>query len=207
MKEIHALLVVILVNMGGMQACLAAEIYNLDKNNTVVGFSVSYLVLRKISGHFDDYDGSFVIDNQHPENSRADIIIKTVSVNTGDAARNDEIRGKSLFDVRNYPTMTFHSRSIEMISDNVGRIRGELTLLGITKPVILDFVKMHNASFTKNERLAVGFNVTGTINRSDFGMKAFDWAIGNTVTLHVCYNMDVCRSDSAQRVKTGIQYD
>lgn len=203
----RALLITILVNMWGIQACPAAEIFNLNSDNTTVGFSVSYLVLTNVTGHFKDYDGSFVIDNQHPENSRADLIIKTASVDTGDTDRNIEIRGKSLFDVKNYPTMTFHSRSIEMFSDVVGQIKGDLTLLGITKPVILDFTKIQNVAIAKSNSVADGFNIIGTIKRSDFGMNAFDWAIGNTVTLYACYNIAVCNSDTAKKIKAGFQYD
>jgi polyisoprenoid-binding protein YceI len=82
--------------------------------------------------------------------------------------------------------MVFHSNTIEIEPDNTGRMTGDLTLLGITKPVILTFVKMPG----KDKRLSNGYKITGVIKRSDFGMNGFIRPIGNVVTLLVYYNIE-----------------
>lgn len=193
MKRLGVILVVAFIIAGGADASSAVEKFNLDKDHTTVGFNVSYLVLARMSGRFDDFNGSFIIDREHPENSRADIIIQTASVNTGIKARDADIRGPGLFNADRYPTMVFHSDAIQMRLDNTGQITGDLTLLGITKPVRLNFTKVPG----EDKNLTNGYIVTGQIKRSDFGMNAFIRPIGNIVTLLVCYNMAECDSDDA----------
>jgi polyisoprenoid-binding protein YceI len=195
MKRLGTLFITALIAAGGASAAGAYEKFSLDKDHTYVGFNVSYLVLAHVSGQFDDFKGSFVIDRDHPENSRANIVIQTASIDTGVKARDADIRGPGLFNAEQFPTMTFHSNKIEMGTDNTGRMTGDLTLLGITKPVTLDLVKMPG----ENKSLTNGYKVTGQIKRSDFGMNAFIRPIGNIVTLLVCYNMEGCDSPEAQR--------
>lgn len=181
----------------GAYASSVAEKFSLDKDHTTVGFNVNYLLLARVSGRFDDFKGSFIIDRENPENSHADIVIQTASVDTGIKARDADIRGPGLFNADRYPTMVFHSDKIEMITDNTGRMTGDLTLLGITKPVTLDLVKMPG----QDKSLINGYKVTGQIKRSDYGMNAFIRPIGNVVTLLVCYNMEECTSEKAQPAK------
>ena len=187
----------------GAYASGVAEKFSLDKDHTTVGFNVSYLVLARVTGHFDDFKGAFVIDDEHPENSRADIVIQTASVKTGIKAWDADIRGPGLFNAALHPTMVFHSNSVQMGPDNTGQIAGNLTLLGITKPVILDLVKMPGA----DKSLIGGYKVTGKIKRSDFGMNAFIQPIGNVVTLLVCYNVEQCTSEEARQERDKPRYN
>lgn len=197
MKRFGTLLLATLFIVGSAQSCLAAETFILDHDHTTIGFNVSYLLVSHVSGQFDDFKGSFIIDRENHENSRADIIIQTASVDTGIKARDADIRGPGLFNAALYPTMVFHSSAMLVGPDNTGQITGDLTLLGITKPVRLDFVKVPG----KDESLTNGYKVIGQIKRSDFGMNAFVRPIGNVVTLLVCYNVEICTTDNKQRDK------
>lgn len=192
-----------LVIASGVHASGVVEKFSLDKNYTYVGFNVSYLILARVSGRFNDFRGSFVIDRENPENSRADIVIQTASVDTGIKARDADIRGPGLFNAEQYPTMIFHSDKIEMGPGNTARMTGDLTLLGITKPVTLDLVKMPG----KDKSLINGYKVTGQIKRSDFGMNAFIRPIGNVVTLLVCYNMEECAPEEVLPEKGQARYN
>lgn len=178
--------------------------FSLDKDHTYVGFDVSYLLLGHVSGHFNDFQGSFVINSEFSEKNRADIIIKTGSVDTGIKARDEDIRGSGLFNADQYPTMVFHSKKIEIGSDNTGFMAGDLTLLGITKPVTMNIVRIPDPKFIspgKDGTFSGSFKVTGKIKRSDFGMNAYIRSIGNTVTLYVCYDMIKCgREDTNQEM-------
>ncbi len=203
MKRFAAFLITILMMTGGAYAYGVVEKFSLDKSRTFVGFNVSYLVLARVSGRFGDFKGSFVIDRKQPKNSRADIIIQTASVDTGYAARDADIRGPDLFDAERYPTMVFHSNTIEMVTDEIGHVTGDLTLLGITKPVTLSLTKRPGL----DKSLTNGYKVTGQIKRSDFGMNAFIRPIGNVVTLVVCYNMEACTPEDAQPEKDKRQYN
>lgn len=203
MKFFGTLLLATLFIVGSTQSCLASETFILDHDHTAIGFNVSYLLVSSVSGEFDDFKGSFIIDREHPENNNADIIIETASVDTGLDWRDEDIRGPDLFNSLRYPTMVFHSNKIEMRSDNTGQITGDLTLLGITKPVRLDFVKVPG----KDKSLTNGYKVIGKIKRSDFGMNAFVRPIGNVVTLLVCYNVEECSSGDVYQNKAKPRYN
>lgn len=132
MKRFGTLLLATLFIVGSAQSCLAAETFILDHDHTTIGFNVSYLLVSNVSGQFDDFKGSFIIDRENHENSRADIIIQTASVDTGIKARHADIRGPGLFNAALYPTMVFHSSAMLVGPDNTGQITGDLTLLGMT---------------------------------------------------------------------------
>lgn len=192
------------------RAVAAPEKFILNKDHTYVGFDVSYLILARVSGHFDDFQGSFVINPEHPEKNRADIIIKTGSVNTGIKTWDEDIRGPGLFNAIQYPTMVFHSQKVEMETDNSGVLTGHLTLLGITKPVTMDIVRIPDPAFKgtgMDDSFAEGFKVTGKIKRSDFGMNAYIRPIGNTVTLYVCYDMIKCGGEDTNQEKIKPRYN
>ncbi len=188
MKHFCATLIALTLITSGAHASGSTEKFTLDKEHTTVGFSVRYLIFAKVKGQFKDFKGTFVIDPEQPDNNRVDITVQTASVRTGIKTRDEDIRGPGLFNAAIHPTMTFHSNIIEMRDNNTGRIKGNLTLLGITKPIILDLVKTAGA----DQNLSSGFKVTGKIKRSDFGMNAYVQPIGNTVTLLVCYNTREC---------------
>lgn len=210
MKFFGVILTVIFVLASSAIARAAPEKFVLDKEHTYVGFDVSYLIVARVSGRFDDFQGSFVIDREHPEKNRADIVIKTGSVNTGIKTRDDDIRGPDLFNADQYPTMVFHSKMIELRSDNTGVMTGDLTLLGITKSVTMDIVRVPDLKFKgpgKDEGFAGGFKATGKIERSDFGMNAYIKPVGNTVTLYVCYGMIKCGGENTNQEKIKPKYN
>lgn len=188
MKTIRALFIAAFMTLGVAHECLAAEKFILDNADTIIRFNVNYLILTSISGHFNDFTGSFVIDRDNPKNSSVDIVIQTDSVDTGFAARDSEISGPGLFNSAFYPEMHFHSHIFEIGSeDNTGHIIGDLSLHGVTKPMILDLYQV------AGKRNTVGFVVTGQIKRSDFGISGFMIPVGNIVTLLVCYNVQDCK--------------
>jgi polyisoprenoid-binding protein YceI len=209
MKLFGAIFAVVLLVIT-TEATAASEKFILEKKHTYIGFDISYLVIARVSGHFDDFQGSFIINREYPEKNRADIIIKTGSVNTGIKTRDQDIRGPGLFDADRYPTMAFHSKKVELGSNNTGTMIGDLTLLGITKPVTLNLVKISDSEFQKSGKeksFNGGFKVTGKIKRSDFGMNTYIRPIGNTVTLYVCYNMLKCGDEDTNQKKIKPKYN
>ena len=191
MKLFSTLFIAVVITLGLTHVCLASEKFNLDKGDTIIRFHVSYFILAKVSGHFNDFSGSFVIDRDNPKNSSVNIVIQTDSVDTGFVARDNEIRGPSLFNSALYPEMHFHSHIFEPGPEsNTGHIIGELSLHGETRPMILDLHQVPG----KHNSDTVGFVVTGQIKRSDFGMDGFMIPVGDVVTLLVCYNVQDCKA-------------
>ncbi len=204
------LIVIFAIIVPGARAQPNPEKFSLNKNHTYIGFDVGYFVVLRVVGRFDDFEGFFVIDRDHPENNRADITIKTNSVNTGSRIQDKDIRGPGLFNADRYPTMVFHSKKIEIGTDNTGYISGDLTLLDTTKPVTLDLVRVPDArtqTIDRNSSYEDGFIITGKIKRSDFGMNALIRPISDTVTLLVCYKMEKCDNDHMSLKRTKPEYN
>lgn len=211
MKIISIILTVTFVLFSsGTAVWAASEKFTLNTSNTYVGFEVSYLLLMQVTGHFNDFQGTLIVDRERPENSHAILVVKTTSVDAGNESRNRDIRGPALFNTDQYPEMIFHSDKIEIGQDNKGLITGYLTLLGVTRPVTMDLIRipdMRRQNSVNNDGFSDGFMATGKIKRSHFGMNKSSGAIGNVVTLFFCYKLEECNDASMQPKETEPQYN
>ncbi|MBI4030104.1 MAG: polyisoprenoid-binding protein [Proteobacteria bacterium] len=161
------------------------EEYTLEKPHTQVVFSVNHLGFSNSHGKFLDYSGVFTFDRGKPENSRVEATVITASLFMGDEKWDQHLKGADFFDVEKFPDMTFKSTKIEVLSDNTANITGDLTLLGVTKPVTLA------ATFNKAEKHAfsgkhvAGFSAHAKIKRSDFGMTYGLPLVGDEVDITI----------------------
>lgn len=160
-------------------ACQAfADTYILDRQHTEVRFTWDHLGLSRQGGRFQDVTGRVSFDPQSPEMSEIDVSIPVASLSTG-VAKLDEhlIKSREFFDVGAYPRILFKSTAIKMKSDRTGEATGDLTINGITKPVVLEFLW----NFIGNHPLAsinpvyaghysAGFSASTQIRRSDWGI-------------------------------------
>ncbi|HRC26365.1 MAG TPA: YceI family protein [Alphaproteobacteria bacterium] len=146
------------------------EKYLLDKPHTQILFSVDHLGYARSFGKFLDYSGFIQWDQISPETSRVEITIPTASLDMGEALWNEHLSAEKYFDVARYPTMTFKSTKIIKTGENTADLLGDLTLRGVTKPVVLKtrFNKAGKHPFI--DRMEAGFSATASLKRSDFGM-------------------------------------
>ena len=164
----------------------AAEKYVLDKPHTQVIFAIDHLGFTKSWGRFLDYDGSFTLDRVDPANSSVDVTVKTDSLDMGDAKWDEHMKGPDFFDVGRYPDMTFKSTQVVVTGDNTADVTGDLTILGVTKPVTLKVVYNKSGVLPMNDKMFVaGFSATGKIKRSDFGMTNGIPLVGDDVDLYL----------------------
>lgn len=155
---------------------MAADTYTLDPNHTNVFWQANHLGFSNPSGKFGDVTGTLTLDEAKPENSKVDVLIKPAVMVTGIAKFDDHLKSKDFFNVDKFPTATFKSTKVERIGDDAAKVTGDLTLLGVTKPVVLD-VKLNKIGDNPMSKIkTAGFSATTTIKRSDFGM---DMAIPN----------------------------
>ncbi len=161
------------------------EVYNFDKAHTQILFFVNHLGFSNSQGEFHDYDGSFEFNPSDPEYSKVEVVIKTASIDMDDEKWNAHMRNKDFFNVEEFPTMTFKSTKIEKIDNKKGQLTGDLTLLGVTKPVTLDVIFNKAGVHTFNQKYVAGFSAKTTIKRSDFGMKYGLPLIGNDVNIMI----------------------
>jgi polyisoprenoid-binding protein YceI len=124
-----------------------------------------------VHGRFGTVDATLVWDEQDPTKSTVNATIDVTGVDTGVPARDNDLKGAKFFDVANNPKATFISTGVEKGGSGL-QVRGNLTIKGVTKPVVLD-VDGPTAPVTgMNKKLHTGFSGTATINREDFGIGA-----------------------------------
>jgi polyisoprenoid-binding protein YceI len=164
----------------------SAGTYALDKSHANIIFSVTHLGFSNYFGRFNNFDGTLVIDAAAPENSKVDITIDTASLDTNHDQLEGKLKNAPYFNVAQFPTATFKSTSVRVSpGTNTGVVVGELTLLGVTKPVTLDVVFNRQALNPFSKKQTVGFSAKGTFKRSEFGMTELVPHVGDDVTLQI----------------------
>ncbi|MCD8497597.1 MAG: YceI family protein [Alphaproteobacteria bacterium] len=166
-------------------AAAQVETYHFDKLHTQIIFFVDHLGFAKSEGEFLDFDGSITFDRTQPESSSADVTIQTASIEMDDQKWNDHLKNADFFNVEKFPTMSFKSTSIEITGDNLAAITGDLTLLGVTKPVVLDvtFNKCDKHPF--GNEYHCGFSAASVLNRSEWGMGYGLPMVGDEVEIRI----------------------
>ena len=160
-----------------------AQNYEFDKKHTMIMFNVGHMGLSHSWGKFLDFDGDIKFDEESPENSSVDMTIQTASINMDDEKWEDHLKNEDFFDVEEHPTMTFKSTGIEVTGEDTGMLTGDLTLLGVTKPVTLDVTFNKAGKRPMGDAYAAGFSAEGEVTRSDFGMDYGIPMIDDTVNL------------------------
>ena len=168
MRFIPALLGVAIIGFAGPAS---AEKFVLDKPHTQIIFKVNHMGFSHSYGKFTDYTGEINYDEADPTKSNADVTIQTASLDLDDQKWNEHMKSKDFFDVEQFPTMTFKSTGIEKTGDKTANITGDLTWLGVTKPVTLAVQQNNMGKHPMKGINATGFSASGKIKRSDFGMK------------------------------------
>jgi polyisoprenoid-binding protein YceI len=162
----------------------AADSYTADPSHTYPSFEINHLGFSTTRGSFEKSSGKITLDTAAKSGS-IDITIDTASLHTGFAKRDDHLKSEEFFNVAKFPTMTFKSSKLKFNGDTVVGADGELTLLGVTKPVSLavDAFKCGANPITKKP--LCGANATATIKRSEFGLSAYVPAVADEVRIEV----------------------
>ncbi len=145
--------------------------YQFDKKGAhqFVTFKISHLGYSWLYGRFNDFNGTFTVDADNPENSQVTATIQTASVDSNHAERDKHLRGDDFLDVNEYPTATFKSTKIEKTGEKTAKITGDFTLHGVTKPITLD-AKMIGYGDDPWGGYRMGLEASTTLTLSDFGI-------------------------------------
>ena len=157
--------------------------YVLETTHAEVLFGVSHLGFSTYYGQFPGATGTLKLDGDHPQASQLDVSVPVAGVMTASAKLNGELASPMWLDAGKYPMMTFHSTQIAMTGPMSADVIGDLTFHGVTKAVVLKATFTQAGPHPMNHKYTLGFEVTGRINRSDFGMATFSPMIGNDVSL------------------------
>ena len=142
--------------------------YEIDAAHTQVGFKAKH-VTGKVPGRFTKFSGSFTYDAKNPKAWKAEATIDASSINTDNDKRDGHLKSPDFFDTAKFPEITFKSTKITDLKAGHAKLHGDLTMHGVTKPVVLDLeIGGVDKDPWGNEN--AGFSATGTINRKDFGI-------------------------------------
>lgn len=169
----------------------APESYTVDPTHTFPHWEVSHFGVSNWRGRFEKTTGKFTLDRAAKAAS-VEITVQTASVNSGDNDKgsrprslDDHLRTPDFFNVAEFPTMTYKSTSVKFAGDNPGSIEGNLTLLGVTKPLILRVENWTCRAHPVNKKEMCGGNASGSFKRTDFGMKFAVPNIGDEIKLWI----------------------
>ena len=174
-----------------LAAAAAPDSYTIDPIHSHVGFALDHLGIATIHGRFDKFSGKFTVDRAAKTGS-IDLTIETASVDTNDSdrgtrarTRDEHLRSADFFNAAEFPRMSYKSTNVVFAADNPTAVEGTLTLLGVTKPVMLKLerFKCNPATATAKERC--GGDATGKLKRSDFGMSRGIPSIGDELALTI----------------------
>jgi polyisoprenoid-binding protein YceI len=159
--------------------------YALDPAHTQVAFSIDRFGFNRVLGQFDTVEGQLILDEANPANSSVRATVQIASVSSGNATRDEHLRGARWFNAEQFATMSFESTSVRLISDTRAEVTGNLTLLGQTHPLVLDVTLNRIADSPNNNRRTAGFSATGTLDRTQWGLATAAGMIGNNVTISI----------------------
>jgi polyisoprenoid-binding protein YceI len=150
------------------QTATRAQSWRIDEAQTWIGFKIDAVGFPTTHGHFAHYSGRVLIDFDRPGKSYTTFTVESGSVDVGSRSFNDFVKSAVLLDAERFPTMSFTSTQVEKVDAHTARVTGNLTMLGMSKPITLT-VNVETDPSAKGR--AVAFVAKGTIARSDFGMK------------------------------------
>jgi polyisoprenoid-binding protein YceI len=145
-------------------------IWKFDPYHTQVEFSAKHLGMMTVRGHFAEVTATGEIDVEHPEHSKIEASINTLSIRTHNETRDNDLRSSNFLEAEKYPTIAFKSTKIEPSGKDKYKLTGDLTIKGTTKPITLDVVKYGEFNDPAMGH-RIGYAASGQIDRKDFGMK------------------------------------
>jgi polyisoprenoid-binding protein YceI len=162
-----------------------AGVYKAEPNHTEINFTVSHFGISNYSGVLTGASGSLTLDPAKPENAKLDVSVDAATVLTPSQKLTDELKDAEWLDAAKYPKASFVSTKVTPAGANEATIAGELTLHGVTKPLTLKAHFVGAGVNPMNKAYTVGFEGTGVIKRTDFGVSKYAPMIGDEVQLTI----------------------
>ncbi len=144
--------------------------WRIDPDHSVAAFSVRHLMIANVRGQFNKINGTISFDQTEPAHSAIDIVIDIDSITTGIRKRDDHLLSPDFLEAAKYPQMMFRSTSTEAVGGSRLKVTGDLTIHGITKPVVMVAEYSGPVKSPFGGEITMGFSGSFSINRGDFGI-------------------------------------
>ncbi len=148
------------------------QTWKVDKAHAKLGFTVEHMMVSDVEGWFRNFDATMTASKSDFSDAQIDLTADAASINTDNEKRDNHLKSADFFDVTKYPGITFKSKSFKKVDDKNYKLAGDLTMHGITKPVVLDVVFKGMANQMNSTKKIAGFKVSGTLKRKDFAIGA-----------------------------------
>jgi len=177
-------LIALLASAVTVSTAFGADSYTADPTHTYPSFEINHLGFSTTRGAFHKAAGKVVLDTA-ARSGRIDISIDAASINTGLGKRDDHLRGPDFFNTEQFPNITFTSSKLKFNGDKLVGADGDLTMLGVTRPVTLTVDAFACGTHPLNKKAVCGANAITTIKRSEWGMKTYLPAVGDDVKIAI----------------------
>lgn len=191
-KHAFFLGLLLLVMTAAVDPATAAETYKIDKDHTEIRFTYNHMGLTTQAGQFLEYQGSLTFDETKPEASTLAVTIQAASITTHVPVLDKKLRGPDFFDAGVHPQITFKSTRVIRTGAKTGRVIGDLTIRGITRPVTMavtfNFGGVHPLAMALPKykgAKAVAFSARTEILRSDFGLGKYAPLTSDAVVISI----------------------
>jgi polyisoprenoid-binding protein YceI len=166
-------------------ALAEAEKYMLDASHSQIVFSYDHLGFSTTWGMFSGFEGEIMFDQANPAASSVSVSMPVKSMLTGWEGRFQHFMSKDFFDAADDEMVSFASTGIEVTGESTAKITGDLTLNGVTKPVVLDAVLNKTGDHPMANKPWAGFSATTSVLRSDFGLGMFAPYVSDEVAIQI----------------------
>jgi polyisoprenoid-binding protein YceI len=164
--------------------------YQIDQAHSQIQFTVRHMMISKVRGWFEKFDGNIQLNEQKPSESTVDIRIEAASINTREPQRDGHLRSPDFLDAENSPYLYFKSTRVEVVDQMNAKLHGDLTIKGIARPVVLD-VEFTGQAKSPWGSTSYGFNGHTVFNRKEWGLEwnrtleTGGWLVGDDITVDI----------------------
>jgi len=158
-----------------------AKTYTISRSYSTLSFTATKWMVFKEEGLFQEFSGTMTYSAKDPATCKIEVTVQAASLDTRNATRDKVLRSDDFFDVEKYPTLSFHSASVNSGGNDSYDVSGELTIHGVTKQITVT-VKVIGERVMPGIGEFAGFETAFTIDRRDFGVLGNRWS-GNTVAI------------------------
>ncbi len=162
-----------------------------DPMHSRLGFTISHLTISHVTGNFKQFEIKATTAKADYSDAKIEVTSQIESINTDVDKRDNDLKSANFFDAQKYPTLVFKSTSLKNVKGNDYKLTGNLTIHGITKPVVLDVIFEGKVKNQMNKKDIAVFTISGLLKRSDFGIgtKYPAAAVGDEVTINATAEM------------------
>ena len=164
---------------------LKAGQYTIDKNHATILFKIDHMGFSKFIGRFNDFDATLDFDADNIANSRLEAVVNMASVDVNNENFEETLRGNERFNTATHPQAFFKTTLVKNISGGSADFEGDLTFLGVTRPIIISVHFNGGATNLLTYKYTIGFSAISRFKRSDFGLDRYIPTVGDEIELEV----------------------